>query len=121
MKKSKDIDLRFATVICDRDYGEKLIHSLEKLDVNIVHTVYGNGTAQSELLAVLGVAPEKILIFFTARGEIIPSVYEMLRREYRFGEKGRGIAFTLPVASVSGLAALRFIAGPEKKKAIDKE
>ena len=54
---------------------------------------------------------EKVMIWGTAKEEEIPAVYDLMKEKFRFEEKNTGIAFTVPVKSVSGPAALALLAG----------
>jgi len=107
--KSEKIELKFVNVIIDRDLAEKVIHSLEKLNANAIHVFYGSGTAPNELLAILGVMPQKAIITFTVLSKNLRAVYECLKSEFHFDQKGKGIAFTLPIVSTSGLASLKIL------------
>ncbi len=117
-EQTQKIDLKFVTIIADRDRAEKILNSLEKLDANVIHVFYGNGTAPNELLSVLGLIPEKVVIVFTARQQSLKSIYDCLISEHKFNERGKGIAFTVPVVAVSGLASLRFLAGENLKERV---
>ena len=113
---TEKIEIKLVNVIVDRERAEKIIHSLEKLNANLVHAFYGNGTAPNELLSILGLMSEKVVITFTVRQENLKSVYDCLENEYKFRERGTGIAFTIPVVATSGLASLYFIAGEKKEE-----
>ena len=113
---TEKIEIKLVNVIVDRDRAEKIIHSLEKLEANVVHAFYGSGTAPNDLMAILGLMPEKVIITFTVRQENLKSVYDCLENEYRFNERGKGIAFTIPIVATSGFASLYFIAGQKKEE-----
>lgn len=113
-EQAEKIEVKLLNIIVDRDRAEKIIHSLEKLDVNVIHAFYGSGTAPNELLSILGLMTEKVIITCTVRKENLAEVYDCLQSEYKFAERGMGIAFTIPLVAVSGLASLRFVAGEKK-------
>ena len=70
------------------------------------------GTAPTGLPDSLGAGgTEKVMIWGTAKEEEIPAVYDLMKEKFRFEEKNTGIAFTVPVKSVSGPAALALLAG----------
>ena len=99
-------------IIIDRNKTDKLLSKLEQIGVNFPHVFRAEGTAKSEILDLLGVGhSEKSIIFSTLTQDTVIKVKEILTKDFDILKKGNGIAFTLPITSVSGPATLQILSG----------
>ncbi len=106
------MQLKLVFVIVDKAKAEKVLRALEERGLRHLHAMPGTGTAPTALTDILGTGEtEKVMIWGTAKEEEIPAVYDLMKEKFRFEEKNTGIAFTVPVKSVSGPAALALLAG----------
>ena len=104
--------LKVMMIIIDRNKTDKLLSKLEQIGVNFPHVFRAEGTAKSEILNLLGVGhSEKSIIFSTVTQETVLKVKEILTKDFDILKKGNGIAFTLPITSVSGPATLQILSG----------
>lgn len=104
--------LKLLFIITDRKSELKITESLRAYGVNTYNSVYGYGTARSELLEVLGIGEiERAIIITTVMESKLSDVYGILNTEYHFKEAGKGIAFTVPVTAVGGMATLKVLSG----------
>ena len=98
-------------VIAERKNTEKLCSALASSGAHYQNAVFAHGTARTDLLSVLGLdSSEKVFILATVEPDKVPFVMEMLKTSFDFG-KGGGIAFTVPVTSVSSPASLLILSG----------
>ena len=104
--------LKLLFVIVDRNRAEKVIASLGALGVSYSDVMLGVGTALSALSELLGVGEtEKAVIMGTVTEDRLDMIWECLRIEYGFEQRGTGIAFTIPISSVGGPATLMILSG----------
>ena len=104
--------LKMMMIIIDRNKTEKLLLKLEEVGVNFTHVFRAEGTAQSEVLEMLGIGhPEKSVILSTLTKETVIKVKDILTTDFDILKKGNGIAFTIPISSVGGPASLQILSG----------
>lgn len=98
--------------IVDRGKGEGIVRLLERQG-SLFHTILlGRGTAQKAWLDYLGLGKTEKDIVLTGVGhQRAEKVLKYLMHAMQFDAPGRGIAFTLPISSVSGKRALTYLAG----------
>lgn len=73
--------------------------------INFQTIVLGKGTAPSEILEYLALGEtDRHVILATVEENDLPSIYQQLVDELDFLKSGRGVAFTIPVGSISKLA-----------------
>ena len=98
--------------IVDRGRGESVVRLLERQG-SLFHTiVLGRGTAQERILDYLGLGETEkdVVISGIVRGKSKKALKYLLHA-MQFGAPGRGIAFTVPISSVSGRRALAYLKG----------
>ena len=90
---------------------------LEQYDVNMQMTLYGNGTANSEMLGLLGlVETEKAVIMSIVREDKIKDIKMVLTEKFDKVKDGKGIAYTIPMQSIIGVSIYQFLANNQIKK-----
>lgn len=115
-KAISELRLRMMIIITDRNSGEKILSALGGL-VHFNSIAMGRGTAKTEILATLGLdEPEKDIVITFVKKENVEKVYEILENKFRFSTSSKGIAMTVPINSVGGLATLKLLAGSIKNK-----
>ena len=83
---------------------------LSGFGVNFQTSVLANGTAKSETLHLLGLEDsEKSVIFSVLSEDKTESVTLALADKFQTLRGGKGIAFTIPLSSVIGVALYRFL------------
>ena len=109
--------------IVDRGKGAGVARLLERHG-SLFHTIiFGRGTARKALLDYLGLGEtEKDLVLSGVATESAPTILKYLIHALQFDAPGRGIAFTLPISSVSGRRALAYLAGnPQETTTYEEE
>lgn len=104
--------LRLLVSIIDRGKGERVARLLERHG-SLHHTILlGRGTARKDLLNYLGLGEsEKDVVLSGIPQANAPSALRHLMQAMQFEAPGRGIAFTIPISSVSGKRALSYLSG----------
>ena len=80
-------------------------------------TLYGNGTANSEMLGLLGlVETEKAVIMSIVREDKIKDIKMVLTEKFDKVKDGKGIEYTIPMQSIIGVSIYQFLANNQLKK-----
>ena len=106
--------LKILITIINRAKIDFYLSALEGYDVNMQTVLYGRGTAPTEIAHMLGLVDDKKAVILSVVSE--DRINEILARyEDKFfkTKNGRGIAFTIPISSVIGVAVYRFLANLE--------
>lgn len=70
----------------------------------------GRGTAPSSMLEMLGLgATEKDVVFSFVRDEQSRDIVDKIAKKLDFSKPGNGISFTVPLQSVAGIMAFKFL------------
>ncbi len=89
------------------DYYADLIQSF---DVNLQLTVFAEGTADSGMLAALGINDSaKAVIFSVIQEKKLTEAMGTLENKFKTIKGGKGIAFTVPLSSVIGTIIFGFL------------
>lgn len=109
--KSNDIKkLKLLVTIVNRSKETYYIDLLEQFEVNMQFVLYGNGTANSEMLNMLGLAEtEKAVILSWIKEDKAEEIKQALDEKFHKIRNGKGIAYTIPLQSVVGVAIYQFL------------
>ena len=106
--------LRYMITITKREYEEDYLDFFHRHGVGNVLTQLCNGTATASTLSLLGLEKtEKVMISSMVREELLGEILKGLIVEMDISSAGNGIAVTIPVNSVGGASALKYLAGDE--------
>lgn len=101
--------LKLLFTVVDRPKGEFYMDVISQFDVNYQMVVGGLGTAQSDLVELLGLEPHKAVVISVIREELAETVMQCLEDKFASIRGGKGIAFAVPLSSVIGVNAYRFL------------
>jgi hypothetical protein len=101
--------LKLLFTVVDRPKGEFYLDVLSQFDVNFQIALGGLGTANSELLELLGLESHKVVILSVVREDLVDSVMNCLEDKFRTVRNGKGISFAVPLASVIGVNLYQFL------------
>lgn len=102
--------LKLLITIVNRNKAENYLDLLQSQEINMQLVSLGKGTADSETLRYLGLAEsEKVIIFSIIREDKIPSTLELLNQKFTTIKNGKGIAYTISLSSVIGVAIYQFL------------
>ena len=88
---------------------------LTGFDVTLQTAVAGQGTATSDTLYLLGLADsDKSVIFSVLREDRAEEALQGLDEKFHTLRNGKGIAFTVPMTGVIGVAIYRFLSNNRK-------
>lgn len=109
-KKPSAKKLKLLITIVNRSKGEFYADLIQSFDVNMQMLCLGQGTAKAEMLHYLGLAgSDKTVIFSIIREDIVDVTLGVLSEKFQTIKNGKGIAFTVPLTSVIGVAIYGFL------------
>ncbi|MBO7184992.1 MAG: hypothetical protein J6V34_04240 [Oscillospiraceae bacterium] len=101
--------LKLLFTVVDRPKGEFYMDVISQFDVNYQMVLGGLGTARSDLVELLGLEPHKVVVISVIREELAETVMQCLEDKFATIRGGKGIAFAVPLSSVIGVNAYRFL------------
>ena len=109
--------------ITGRNHGEQFSSLFRTEHLPVMLLTLGNGTASSEMLDYFGMeSREKIVIFTLVTLESWRHVKEQMEKKLNIDVPGTGISFLIPLSSVGGGKAFRYLlAGQEYEKEEESE
>lgn len=103
--EGKHIDLvKLKLLVTIKDYGgdKELTDLYLENHIPFHVSTHGHGTASSEILDYLGLGSNKKNIIISTISEYqVNHVFSLLKTKMHFDKPGRGVAFTIPVTSIS--------------------
>lgn len=117
-KLDAPVKLKLLFTIVDRSKGDFYLSALEGYDVNMQTVIYGNGTAPTEALNLLGLNDaKKAIIISCVKENKVKEIMAAYEDKYFKTKNGKGIAFTIPVSSVIGVMVYKFLVNLTEGKA----
>ena len=101
--------LKLLFTVVDRPKGEFYLDVISQFDVNCQMATGGMGTANSELVELLGLEPHKVVILSVVREDMVDTIMNCLDDKFRTIRNGKGIAFAVPLSSVIGVSLYQFL------------
>lgn len=102
--------LKILVTVVPRSKAEFYMDFLTAYEVNFQTSVLAQGTAKSETLYMLGLEDsDKSVIFSVLCEENAPEAMQALEDKFNTLKNGKGIAFTIPMSSVIGVAIYQFL------------
>lgn len=101
--------LKLLFTVVDRRKADFYLDVLSQFDVNFQMVVGGVGTANSELLELLGLEPQKAVILSVMRENTVDDAMNCLEEKFHTIRNGKGISFAVPLSSVIGVNLYRFL------------
>ena len=100
--------LKLLVTIVDRNKGEFYLDVISQFEVNCQMVMNGLGTAQSDLIELLGLNIHKAVILSVVREDMTGAVMNTLEDKFQTIRDGNGVAFAVPLSSVIGVNLYRF-------------
>ena len=102
--------LEVLITIVDRNKGEFYADLIQSFEVNIQMLVLGRGTARAEIMRYLGLDDShKTVVVSIVLQEKKEAILNALGEKFRTIKNGKGIAFTVPMSSIIGVAIYGFL------------
>ena len=101
--------LKLLITVVDRNKGEFYLDVISQYEVNCQLALGGLGTANSELVDLLGLNIHKAVIFSVVREDRVDEIMTGLEQRFATIKNGKGIAFAVPLSSVIGVNLYQFL------------
>lgn len=100
------------TTIVSRKQLKKYLRLYQEEDLQVMFITLGAGTASGDILDYLGLeSMEKAVLFQVLEESAWENAKKKLRQKLQIDAPGEGIAFVVPLSSIGGKKALRFLTG----------
>ena len=106
--------------ITDRGLHKEFTRWFQREKLPLVLTVYGQGTATTEILDCLGLEDTEKAVLFCATTSA-SSLIRRAARELWLDVPGRGIMMAVPISSVGGAAAKDYLLQQDAEETMEKE
>lgn len=102
--------LKLLITIVGRSKAEFYMDLLQSMEINVQMALSGYGTASTDMLQLLGLTDsDKSVILSIVREDRARETLSLLGEKFKTVRGGKGIAYTIPLASVIGVANYRFL------------
>ena len=116
-KKSKSAErtvapkkLKLLVLVVNQNKADFYTDLLQSFEVNMQVQMHAQGTAGSEMLHYLGLdESEKRVLFSIVREDRAADIMRALEEKFSTLRGGKGIAYTVPLSSVAGVAIYQFL------------
>ena len=103
--------LQLLVTVVNRKKAEFYADFLQEFEVNMQLSFAADGTASTEMRNLLGLSEsEKSVIFSIIKEEKVAQALLALEEKFATIKNGKGIAFTVPMTGVIGVAIYQFLA-----------
>ena len=101
--------LKLLITVVDRPKGEFYLDVISQFEVNSQLVVGGLGTANSDLIELLGLNIHKAVILSFAREDQVGPIMDCLEEKFATIKNGKGISFAVPLSSVIGVNMYQYL------------
>ena len=109
--------LKLLITVVDRSKTLFYVDLLEQFEVNVQMVLYGKGTANSQMMARLGLAEsEKAVIISYIREDRVKEALETLDEKFYKVKNGKGIAYTVSLDSMIGVSMYQLLSNDRTVK-----
>ncbi len=107
--------LKLLVTVVNRTKTELYLDYLSSFEVNMQLSMAATGTASTDMLKYLGLTDsDKTVILSVIREDKEDLALRFLDEKFHSIKNGKGIAFTLPMTSVIGVAIYQFLSNSER-------
>ena len=101
--------LKLLFTVVDRQKSEFYLDVLSQYEINCQLALQGFGTAQTELIDMLGLNNHKAVLVSVVREDMVDTVLQVLEDKFATIKNGKGVAFAIPLSSVIGVNLYQFL------------
>ena len=102
--------LKLLITIVNREKADFYMDLIQSFEVNMQFRFAAKGTANSEILHVMGLEEsEKAVIFSVIREDLVKKALDALATRFSTIKGGKGIAYTVPMSGMIGVSLYQFL------------
>ena len=119
--KSNVEKLKLLVTVVNKSKSLYYLDLFEEFEINMQMVLLGRGTADSEMLNLLGsIESDKAVILSVVKESKVKDVLETLKEKFLKVKNGKGIAYTIPMQSVIGVSIYQFLSNNKTMKKEEK-
>ena len=108
--------LKLLVTVVEKPKAEFYLDYLSQFEVNCQLALSGKGTADSEIIDLLGLNNQKAVLLSVLREDMTEAVMRGLEEKFATIRNGKGIAFAIPMSSVIGVNLYQFLSNNRQGK-----
>ena len=108
--------LKLLFTVVDRSKAEFYLDFISQYEVNCQMVVSGMGTANSQLVDMLGLNLQKSVVLSVVREDRVDELLNKLEEKFVTIKNGRGVSFAVPLSSVIGVNLYQFMSNNRFKR-----
>lgn len=108
--------LKLLFTVVDRSKAEFYLDYISQFEVNCQMALNGLGTANSEVIEMLGLNRQKAVILSVCREDKVDAIMNGLEDKFVTIKNGKGVAFAVPLSSVIGVNLYQFLSNNRLKR-----
>lgn len=102
--------LKVLITVVSRSKADFYMDHIQSFGVNMQMVVYGQGTAPKEIATAMGLTDSDRAVIFSIIGdENLTAALDSLEEKFNTIVGGKGIAYTIPMASIIGKSIFNFL------------
>ena len=102
--------LKILITIVNRSKAEFYMDVIQNYEANMQIACQGRGTATADMRKLLGLVDvDKTVIFSVVKESRVSDIMYQLEKRFRTVKNGGGIAYTIPMSSIIGVAVYAFL------------
>lgn len=102
--------LKVLITVVSRSKADFYMDHIQSFGVNMQMVVYGQGTAPKEIATAMGLTDSDRAVIFSIIGdEKLTAALDSLEEKFNTIVGGKGIAYTIPMASIIGKSIFNFL------------
>lgn len=110
--------LKLVITVVDRAKTEFYLDIFSQFEVNFQTVTGGKGTADSEIVEMLGLNIHKAVIMGVVREDMVDPIMKCLEEKFKTIRNGKGIAIAVPLTGVIGVNMYRFLSNNKQGKEV---
>ena len=108
--------LKLLFTVVDRAKAEFYLDFISQYEVNCQMVVAGTGTANSQIIDMLGLNLQKAVILSVIREDQVEGLMNKLEEKFVSIKNGKGVSFAVPLSSVIGVNLYQFLSNNRFKR-----
>ncbi|MBQ2826196.1 MAG: hypothetical protein IJF13_03135 [Clostridia bacterium] len=101
--------LKLIITVVDRAKAEFYVDVFSQFEVNFHMVTGGKGTANSDIVDMLGLNINKAVILSVVREDLVDPIMKCLDTKFKTVRNGKGIAVAVPLSGVIGINMYQFL------------
>ena len=108
--------LKLLFTVVDRPKAEFYLDFISQFEVNCQMVLSGLGTANSDIIDMLGLNIHKAVILSVVREDKVDTIMNKLEEKFVTIKNGKGVSFAVPLSSVIGVNLYQFLSNNRFKR-----